>query len=46
MADAHALTSILQKILLPLDFSSSSKAVLEMAADLAEHFGVKLHLDV
>lgn len=32
------------KILLPIDFSPSSQAALEMAADLAQHFGAELFL--
>ena len=37
-------TSIPTRILLPIDFSASSKAALEMAADLAKHFHAELHL--
>jgi nucleotide-binding universal stress UspA family protein len=37
-------TSIPTRILLPIDFSASSKAALEMAADLAKHFRAELHL--
>jgi nucleotide-binding universal stress UspA family protein len=36
--------SIPKKILLPIDFSPSSQAALEMAADLAKHFQAKLYL--
>ena len=36
--------SIPTKILLPIDFSPSSQAALEMAADLAEHFHAELYL--
>ena len=32
------------KILLPIDFSPSSQAALETAADLAQHFHAELHL--
>ena len=32
------------KILLPIDFSASSQAALEMAYDLAGHFGAELYL--
>jgi len=44
MPEIHAFTSVPTKILLPIDFSSSSKAALEMAADLAKHFHAVLHL--
>jgi nucleotide-binding universal stress UspA family protein len=44
MAEHHALPSIPTKILLPIDFSPSSQAALEMAADLALHFHAELHL--
>ena len=44
MPEAHAFPSIPTKILLPIDFSSSSQAALEMAADLAEHFRAELFL--
>ncbi len=44
MSERHALESIPTKILLPIDFSPSSQAALEMAADLAEHFDAELHL--
>ncbi len=44
MPEVHAIPSIPTKILLPIDFSSSSKAALEMAADLAKHFQAELHL--
>lgn len=44
MPEVHAFASIPKKILLPIDFSSSSKAALEMAADLAKHFHAVLHL--
>jgi len=37
-------SSIPTKILLPIDFSSSSQAALDMAADLAEHFHAELYL--
>ena len=39
-----ATASIPTKILLPIDFSSSSQAALDMAADLAEHFHAELLL--
>jgi nucleotide-binding universal stress UspA family protein len=41
---AHVFPSIPSKILLPIDFSASSQAALEMAADLAKHFHAKLYL--
>lgn len=44
MAEHHALPSFPAKILLPIDFSASSQAALEMAADLAQHFHAELHL--
>jgi nucleotide-binding universal stress UspA family protein len=44
MPKVHAFRSIPTKILLPIDFSSSSQKALEMAADLAKHFHAKLYL--
>jgi len=44
MSERHTLKSIPTKILLPIDFSPSSQAALEMAADLAKHFHAELHL--
>jgi nucleotide-binding universal stress UspA family protein len=44
MSETHAFPSIPTKILLPIDFSPSSAAALEMAADLAEHFSAELCL--
>jgi nucleotide-binding universal stress UspA family protein len=44
MSDIHVFPSIPTKILLPIDFSPSSQAALEMAADLALHFHAELHL--
>lgn len=44
MSEAHAFPSIPAKILLPIDFSPSSQAALEMAADLAHHFHAELCL--
>ncbi len=44
MPEAHVFPSIPTKILLPIDFSPSSQAALELAADLAHHFHAKLHL--
>ncbi len=35
MSKVHAFPSIPTRILLPIDFSPSSQAALEMAADLA-----------
>ncbi len=40
----NASSSIPAKILLPIDFSPSSQAALEMAADLALHFHAELFL--
>jgi nucleotide-binding universal stress UspA family protein len=44
MPEVRAFPSIPTKILLPIDFSPSSQAALEMAADLAQHFQAELHL--
>jgi nucleotide-binding universal stress UspA family protein len=44
MPEVHAFSSIPTKILLPIDFSPSSQAALEMAADLAQHFHAELYL--
>ena len=40
----RAFLSIPTKIMLPIDFSPSSQAALEMAADLALHFHAELYL--
>jgi nucleotide-binding universal stress UspA family protein len=44
MSKVHAFPSIPTRILLPIDFSPSSQAALEMASDLAKHFHAELHL--
>jgi len=44
MPEAIAFPFIPTKIMLPIDFSPSSQAALEMAADLAEHFHAELYL--
>jgi nucleotide-binding universal stress UspA family protein len=44
MPEINRLPSIPRKILLPIDFSPSSQAALEMAADLARHFQAELYL--
>jgi nucleotide-binding universal stress UspA family protein len=44
MSEVHALKSIPTKILLPIDFSPSSKVALEIAVDLALHFHAELFL--
>lgn len=44
MSDLHGLKSLPTKILLPIDFSPSSQAALETAADLALHFHAELFL--
>lgn len=44
MSATYAIHSIPKKILLPIDFSPSSNAALQMAADLAHHFNAELNL--
>jgi nucleotide-binding universal stress UspA family protein len=44
MPKVNCFPSIPTKILLPIDFSQSSQAALEMAADLAKHFQAELYL--
>jgi nucleotide-binding universal stress UspA family protein len=44
MSEPHSVKSIPTKILLPIDFSPSSQAALETAADLALHFHAELFL--
>ena len=44
MSESHVFPSIPTKILLPIDFSPSSQAALDMAADLAKHFHAELYL--
>ncbi len=44
MSELNRFPSIPIKILLPIDFSASSQAALEMAADLAHHFQAELYL--
>jgi nucleotide-binding universal stress UspA family protein len=44
MSERYTSKSIPAKILLPIDFSPSSQAALEMAADLAGHFEAELSL--
>jgi nucleotide-binding universal stress UspA family protein len=44
MPEVHVFPAIPGKILLPIDFSASSRAALEMAADLAQHFHAELYL--
>jgi nucleotide-binding universal stress UspA family protein len=44
MPEGQALSSIPTRILLPIDFSPSSQAALEMSADLAQHFHAELYL--
>jgi len=44
MSETPAFSSIPTRILAPIDFSPSSRAALEMAADLARHFSAELLL--
>jgi len=44
MPASRTFPSIPTKILLPIDFSPSSQAALEIAADLAQHFHAEIHL--
>ena len=44
MTEPRVFPSIPTKILLPIDFSPSSQAALDMAADLAKHFHAELFL--
>jgi nucleotide-binding universal stress UspA family protein len=44
LVEAHVSPSIPTRILLPIDFSPSSQAALEMAADLALHFHAELYV--
>ncbi len=44
MSETNATSPIPTKILVPVDFSPSSHAALESAADLAQHFGAALQL--
>jgi nucleotide-binding universal stress UspA family protein len=44
MSEVYALSPIPTRILLPIDFSPSSEAALEMASDLAKHFQAELFL--
>jgi nucleotide-binding universal stress UspA family protein len=44
MSEPYVFSAIPSKILLPIDFSPSSQAALEMAADLAFHFHAELYL--
>jgi nucleotide-binding universal stress UspA family protein len=44
MSEESAIRNIPTKILLPIDFSPSSEAALEMGADLALHFHAELHI--
>ena len=44
MPEAYAFSTIPTRILVPIDFSSSSHVALEAAADLAKHFHAEIHL--
>jgi nucleotide-binding universal stress UspA family protein len=44
MSEAKAINAMATKILVPIDFSPSSDAALEAAADLAKHFQAEIHL--
>jgi nucleotide-binding universal stress UspA family protein len=44
MSEVRAFPSIPTRILLPIDFSPSSRAALDVASDLAQHFSAKLFL--
>jgi nucleotide-binding universal stress UspA family protein len=44
LAELHVFPSIPTRILLPIDFSPSSQAALEMAANLSLHFQAELYL--
>jgi nucleotide-binding universal stress UspA family protein len=44
MPEVHSFPPIPTRILLPIDFSPSSRIALEMAADLALHFQAELYL--